>query len=293
MKNGLILFSLISLVFLAGCLGFQPTEEVPGVATGVIIKSFGPDISEIYSEDSVIFTLSVENVGEEEATNVQAKLFGLGTDWSWTTGKQTIGDGILSKSVPEEELPGGVGDYQWEAISPSGLKVDNTYTVGVRVYYSYNTTALGSIKVYNYDYIKAKPEEAEEITKSPGIASFSVTKAPITVSLAGAARPLILRKEGQSASITILIKNIGQGHQYNTQENDREVTINKIKVADTDCTEKITDTTPRLPIAGEKSVSCSFTLPEVDEFTTIPVEVELSYNYFVDGSSTIKVLKAI
>jgi len=298
MKKLLSLLSLILIVSLSGCTYFgleeitgqRPTIDEDGLATGVIIKSFGPDIPEIYSEDSVTFTVTVENVGEEDALNVKAKLFGLGSDWSWTTGKQTIGDGTLLKSVSEEGLPGGIADYQWDVESPLNLKVDNTYTAGVRVYYSYKTTAYGTLKVYNYNYLRANPERSDEVMKSSGIASFDVTKAPVTVSLRGAARPYIYRTSGQTGSITIMIEKIGRGHQYSTSEDDRTVTIDKIKVGDTTCK---SSATAKLPTGGEKSVSCTFTLPEVDEFTTIPVEVELSYNYFVDGSAKIKVLKAI
>lgn len=288
MKRALILFSLLFIVYLSGCIG--QTSIGRGVATGVIIKSFEPDISEVFSGDSVVFTLTVENVGEEDATNVQAKLFGLGTDWTWDSGKKTIGD--LLKSDPQNKIPGGTGDVNWDATSPSGLRVDNTYTVGARVYYTYRTTASGTIKVYSQDYLRAKPEEAEKIMKSSGIASFSVTKAPISISLAGVARPLIYRSGSQTSTITILIDNIGQGTPYRQTETDMQITVTKFKVSDTDCLSKITDSTPRLPRTGQKSISCTFTLPsEVVEYTTIPIEVQLSYNYFIDSSTTIKVLK--
>jgi len=290
MKKILILLSLIFLVYLSGCIGQAPAAK--GVATGVIIKSFKPDIPEIFSEDSVVFTLTVENVGEEDAHDVQAKLFGLGTDWTWDSSKQTIGDGNLLKSQPKDKIPGGTGDITWNANSPSGLKVDNTYTAGVRVYYSYKTTALGTIKVYNQNYLKAKPEEAEKIMKSSGVASFSVTKAPVSISLAGVARPLIYRSGTQISALTILIDNVGQGNPYRETETDMEITITKFKVSNTNCLDKISDKTPRLPRTGQKSVSCTFNLPTtVVEYTTIPMEVELSYKYFVDSSTTIKVLK--
>jgi len=287
MKKALILLSLIFLVYLSGCIN----QEKKGTTTGVIIKTFKPDISEIFSGDSVVFTLTIENVGEEDASNVQAKLFGLGTDWTWDSSKQTIGS--LMKSDSQADIPGGTGDATWDATSPSGLKVDNSYTAGVRVYYSYKTTASGTIWVYNQNYLKANPTEAEEIMGSSGIASFSVTKAPVNISLSGVARPLIYRSGTQSSSLSILIDNEGQGYPYRETETDMEITVTKFKVANTDCLTTISDTTPRLPRSGQKSISCTFNLPsEVVEYTTIPVEVELSYNYYLDGSTTVKVLKS-
>lgn len=295
MKRSLILLSLIILVFLAGCIG-QPSEEAPpGVATGVVIKTFMSDIPEIFSGDSVTFYLSLENIGEEDATDVDAKLFGLGTDWIWVSSKVNISD-ELSKSQPDYEIPGGIADYTWDATSPSGLKVDNDYTAGVRVYYSYKTTALGNIKVYSEDYLSTLPfEEAQNIRKASGLASFSVTDAPVKVELAGLARPIIYRGDTQSASVMVQMSNIGQGSPYNTTEDDREITIEYVKVANATCVSRTTDV--RLPRVGKKSVTCSFSIPPtgvtITEYTTIPIEVNLIYNYYVDGSTSIKVLQEI
>lgn len=277
---------LFIVVALSGCVGQSTTG---GAATGVIIKSFAPDISEIFSEDDVTFSLSVENVGGEDAYNVQARLFGLGTDWALLSTKvQTID--YLERSQPEYRVPGGIGDAQWDITSPSGLKVDNTYTASVRLTYSYRTTALASIKIYNSDYLRSNPEDAESIMRASGIESFTVTDAPITVELAGLARPLIKRAGTQEASITILVDNTGQGKPYTHEENDMYITVEKVKVYETTC---VSNEEVRLPRAGKKSVPCRFELPDVDEFTTLPLEVELSYNYFLDDTTSIKVLKSL
>jgi len=293
-----LLASILAVVFLSGCIGQTPS--VPGVATGVIIKSFAPDMPEVFSDDPVTFMLNVENVGGEDAYNVQAKLFGLGTDWTgddWinTAQRTQTVPGILERSQPDLNIPGGSGDLQWDLKAPDGLKVDNTYTAGVRLYYDYKTTALAHVKVYSNDYLRSNPTQAETIMKSSGIDTFTVTSAPITIELAGLARPLIVKGSNQQASITILVKNIGQGSPWLNSESDMTVTVTKIYINNED---KLTacmgsDKTARLPRSGSKSISCTFTVPSVDSYTTIPVEIELSYKYFLDGSASIKVLKAI
>lgn len=294
-----LLASLLIVVALSGCvelLGFGGVGVEGGIATGVVIKRFSPDISEIFSEDSVVFSLSAENIGGEDATNVQAKLFGLGTDWTgadWVdTAERTKSIGFLEKSQPEYKVPGGVGDAQWDVTSPVGLKVDNTYTAGVRLSYGYSTTALANIKIYHNDYLKSNPEDAETIMRSSGIETFTVTNAPIKVKLAGLARPLIYRGEGQKASITVLLSNVGQGKPYKTAENDMTITVTNIEVHGGEC-EGSVEKDYRLPRAGEKSIPCRFILPYIDSYTTIPMEIELSYNYFLDGTTSIKVLKSI
>ena len=300
MKNYLILFSLIFLVFLAGCIGIGQEQPSLGVQIGLIIKSFRPDISEVFSGDSSTFSLSVENVGGEDATNVQAKLFGLGTDWAITTRSYNISD-MLQKSQTDLKIPGGTGDASWDVQSPSNLKVDNTYTAGVRVTYSYKTTALGKFKVYAQDYLRTRPEENERIMSSSGIESLVVTKAPVTVALAGIARPIIYRSAGQKVAITVQLSDVGPGNPYLSDLPDMKVKVDKIEIRNKTCAGtsdcKCSDWTGfpqdvKLPRTGEKSISCTYTFNEaVEDFTTIPINVELTYNYFVESSTTIKVLK--
>ena len=287
---------LFIVVALSGCVGQD--DPSGGTSAGVIIKSFGPDISEVFSGDSVVFSLSVENVGGADAKNVRAKLFGLGTDWEYfgqgaNEEKKIPTDGFLERSQPDLKIPGGIGDEDWEAYSPKDLKVDNEYTAGVRLYYEYNTTALATVKIYNSDYLRTKPEEAESIMKSSGVETFTVTDAPVTVELAGLARPLIYRESGQQASVTILISNVGHGNVYQQEEKTPQLNIVNITVNDKPCDTAIENHLVRLPRAGKKSVSCRFTLDELDVFTTIPIQVELGYYYFIDSTSSVKVLKEI
>jgi hypothetical protein len=284
MKELPLLLLVIGVVFIAGCIG-QSEEEKLGVATGVIIKSFSPDISEVFSEDEATFTLYVENVGEADAETVSVYFFGLSTDWKPNSGTCPIGE--LTKAQPQYEIMGGTGDCQFVSQSPS-LKVDTTYTVNARVSYSYETSALGDIRVYNRTYLDTLPvEEVESIIKSSGVASFEITDAPVSVSLVGVARPFII-KTAKDATITVRINNIGQGQSYQDTQGDREVEITKLEVYETDCTpaEPV-----KLPRTGHKSITCTFDLPSVDTLTTFPVKVELSYKYFVDASTSINVLK--
>lgn len=281
----IIITALLLSVFLAGCSGL--TGGVSGVASGVIIKSFRPDIPEIYSSDLAVFTLTVENVGEEDAAGVTAKMFGLGTDWSYTGGYKLP---LQTLNRAQSDIPGGTTDFYWEATAPSGLKVDNTYTASVRLRYRYSTTAVGNLKVYNSDYLRTRPEEASSVAKSSGLDSFTVTRSPLTISLAGAARPIIYRGGDQTYTVTALIENVGQGHPFWSEENDMEIRINSMSVAGQEC---VSAQTVRIPRDGKKAVNCQFDVPSVSEFTTVPVEVEISYNYFVDSSASIKVLAEV
>jgi len=280
---------LLVVVLLSGCTA---AEKKRGVATGVIIKEFRAEgMSEVYSGDSVIFTLTVENIGGADADSVIAKIFGLGTDWKAEdpdTGQRDLG--TLAKSEAEYDIPGGLVETTFQVKSPSGLAVDSTYEAGMRISYNYDTTAHGTLKIYDYDYLKSVPDEAETIMKSSALDSFSVTKAPITVSLAGAARPLIYRSGGTNKGyITVQLSNVGQGYSYSSTVGDRKVTITSAKINNKDCEGH--PTTVVIPREGSTSFACKFDIPTVVQFQTIPIDIQLDYKYFVDDSAEIKVLK--
>lgn len=295
-KRLLALLSLVGLVILAGCIGGigQPEGVIqPGTASGVVIKSFGPDLPEVFSGDSVTFTVLVENIGELDATTVRAKLYGLGTPgWDWTKGYQDISDNI-PKAQPSMGVPGGQGSVTWDATSPIDLKVDKEYTANVRVTYGYGTSAVGSIKVYNSNYLKTiTQEEASRITTSSGLESWKVSNSPIAIELAGAARPFIVKTTVLTPTISLLISNRGQGYPYSSDEGDRKATITSVKVGDSTCVSGKTITIPR---TGKTSVTCKFSIDpaNVPDFTTTPIEVELTYNYYVDDTATVKVLQTL
>jgi hypothetical protein len=287
MKKTLFLLLLILVLLVAGCIRQAPTPT--GIATGVIIEKFAPERSEVFSGDEVVIRLNVKNVGEEDAENVRARLFGLGTDWGGERTASKSAPDILQKSQPN--IPGGTWEEYWNVVAPKDLKVDTSYSIGVRVLYKYKTTAYGTIKVYNDAYLKTKPEEAEKILKTSGIESFTVTKAPVTVSLIGVVRPLIFKNVGQNASVTIQVEDVGPGDPYLTNEGDMNINIKVEAPYNQTC---IPLQAQRLPRTGPKSIPCKFTFKEnITDYTTIPIKIELSYNYFLDGSSSIKVLRAI
>lgn len=294
-------FALLALLLvvtaLSGCVGQTAGK---GTTSGVVIESFGPDISEVFSGDPVVFSITVENIGGEDADDVSAKLYGLGTDWAgpdWVnTANRVKSIGYLERSQPEFDVPGGVGDAQWDVEAPKDLKVDNTYTAGVRLYYGYKTTALANIRIYDNGYLRSNPDIAQSVMKSSGVDSFTVTNAPVSIELAGVARPLVYRSDltGQQATITFLIENVGQGKPYDTTENDMTVTVETLLVNGAACQGDGQGTGDyRLPRAGKKSVPCTFTLPTVDTYTTIPAEIVVGYIYFIDTTSSVKVLKGI
>jgi len=283
MRKYLGLLLLIPIIFLSGCIS-QPSGQT-GRPIGVVIKKFYPDVSEIYAGESVTFFVTVENIGEEDAEDVKAKLFGLGTDWGGEVGVEKE-IGFLEKAVEEN---GGEGDAWWDVTAPSTIRGEYVdYPAQVRVSYKYKSHGQGILKVINSEYKRLHPEEAE----TSG-AEFQATSAPVEIRLSGVAKPFIFREEGQTAYLEIKLGNIGQGKNYLEDLLDRKVRIDEITVNDQPCLNDIPQIV-RLPRekGDYKTISCKFELPSVEEWTTIPIYVEVSYNYFVDDKTTIRVLRA-
>lgn len=279
-----------AVVLLSGCT--IPGIIAPtGIAAGVIIKEFSPDISEIYAGDSANFHVTVENVGGSDTTgDVTLKFFGLGSDWTTVPQSRDI-EGGLTKSQPTYSIPGGQADEIFEVTSPSRAK--GKYDASVRVTYGYTTKATGKLKVYNQEYLKSIPREAETIMKSSALESFDVTNAPITVTLAGVARPLIYRGATTSAVVTIQISNKGQGFPYLEETDDRKVEIVSVIIyEDKECA---TDPTgvKTIPRDGSATVACKFNLDLVEEYTTVPIEINLNYKYYTDATTSINVLEIL
>jgi hypothetical protein len=278
MKNyAIFLLILMVFIFLAGCVSQQqPTQQ--GQAIGVIVKSFKPSQSQVYSGQSVSFFLTVENVGEEDAEEVKAVLTGLGTDWSGELNEMKE-IGYLQKRLAN--FPGGLGEVEWEVTAPEGKEIKGAKAT-VKVYYLYKSTADGRIKIVSQDYSQTHPEDIK------GIESFIATRAPIQISV-GASRPFVYIKPGQQGSIRIELTNVGQGFPYVSEKNDRKVTIESITINGEECLNhdfpKIVRIDPSYPL------TCQFTVPEVSEYTTIPLEVHLTYYYYVESTATIDVLK--
>jgi hypothetical protein len=287
------LLTLIGIVLLAGCVGIPGgTQQTKGIASGVVIKSFYAVNPEIYSGDTAYFSFTLENIGGSDANVTSAKLYGLGSDWNPST-VEMKDIGILNRADPTAKLPGGTYSDEFSSTSPENLKVDTTYTAFIRVTYTYNTSAEGKIKFYNKTYLNSLSiEEARKIRSSPGIESFVTTSgAPIQISLTGLPRPL----EDGKGKVTFIIENVGPGKNYLNTIDDRTVKIINITIGGSICSSLPgLSSEPQkviLPRVGPKLIVCDVPSRPVDTYTTIPVKAEIMYNYFVDASTTIKVLR--
>jgi len=160
----LLALPVLAIVLVSGC-----TTGNTASGTGVVVKEFAPEFSEIYSREPVNFRLLLKNEGSVEAKNVHAELLGLDEDWCalGATSCQPSEGGRQERLPNENEckyIQGGgfnmlAPDPQrgtsgsshictWTYTAPpiqKGFTI--TYTPTVRVFYTYSS---GVIKLITF-----------------------------------------------------------------------------------------------------------------------------------------------
>ena len=195
--------SFLAVLFVSGC-----TSTTTG-GTGVVVKEFAPEFTEIYATEPVTFRMLVKNEGSVEATSVHAELLGLDEDWcSSQTGTQTCtpssgtqrmemqpnenacrypGDGFkLLAPDAQRGTSGGSQICTWTYKAPpipQGFTI--TYTPIVRTFYSYKSGVAKLITFGSSSELRTiqdsggtLPTESVSSTSSP-IKLDIVTKGPI------------------------------------------------------------------------------------------------------------------
>ncbi len=288
---------LVPLILLAGCQapGGGPTGDgggaIPSVRAGVVIQKFYPEEKKVFSGDTVTLTLEVSNIGEEDATNVKAKLTPPGTDWSIVSGKEEIDLGNLEKSQPQYGIPGGFATYSWVLQVPE--KESGVKTAYVKINYHYKTRARAKVVTYSFDYYKMKITKGEKINES-AIENLDVSLGPIEVTIKKPGEetqklPFLFRTSGDTGTLVIYVSNVGGGYVYLHDESDRKVRVTA-KVNGETC---INNEEKELPPISAKSFVCNFHLPQTDSIIKVPIEIEVDYNYILEGQTSIPVTKAI
>lgn len=309
---GLLALFLFGIVFLSGCVG-QPPSTTGG--KGLAISSFAPDFAEIRSGEPVTISALITNAGEGDATSVKAQLFGLnmgsageGKEWTLKTGSSTLTTNLLRKADPSLDLQGESYEFSWTVVSPGTLRVDNTYTANLRVYYRYKTYSTSILHFVSYDYIKSLPTEQFNTEKAKaGVAQSTSSTAPVSVKVSGGNRPFIAYSDDASTpdtfSVQIDITNVDSGNAFiaSTYPSVSSDDLHKINVnidtnLDLNCANTLGSAKSgqvTLTKGQSKTIFCTATVLKaaLDNARDYTVNVELDYGYYLDASTKVTVLK--
>ena len=299
LSKELMLFSVISIVFLAGCTrgGVEPT------GAGVIITSFAPDVQSVDAGSSVSFIVNLKNIGGKTSAAGRALFFGLSNDWAFPTSGNPGIVPALAAADPSLGLSGEEASIDFVATiaSTAAKNADVAYDASVRVIYGYSTTVDTLLRFVKSDFLRTAPNTPK------GIQSSTATAGPLLVT--AAARTPTLTSTATTGRVQFEIQNIGPGRVVKEIPSDGVVPATNLDIIKTieitgvgdagKCaggpasSGKVTLQDQRLAGGKSKVISCDVAVPDLVSFKDIALKVTITYSYFVDSTTQVTVLKGL
>lgn len=301
MKKALILALLAAVLVSSGCLGgILGRGESIITGNGVIITAFEPDFPELEPGDTFDLYIEVENVGGADATNTYAHLFNIDTDeWQVTEVSKSIG----KLEAPDEvaEIPGDIGDAIWDMEAPDVPQgVVFKYMPKVRLMYEYQTIASATIQLMGKEEYK-RLKERDMLNVPPIITD--VSKGPIAVEI-NARTPIVVDDyDEDTVEFRVKVDLLERGGvvdpSHDTSNIDLtsddmdklNIRIDAAGVEDTaiDCDAFKTDILKNLRRGESLIYTCELKASTFSATAAVPVTVTLTYDYYEDVSTDLKV----
>ncbi len=289
MKNAQILLVVATVVILAGCV--QQPAKVGGA--GIVITSFSPEVQEVESTSPVLFTASIQNVGDLANTNkINLEIFGLD---DWAGDKAAAIDSPLQPADTARGVEGQTAIKDFSLTSPT-KDVTVAYTPTLRVSYTYSTKSTIQLKFVTRELVRTNPQEQSTATVTTSGGLF-------IVSVKGKLSPIQSSTGNVNVPVQIELQNVGGGRAYPAGDpaaaKPTSTSIDNIKVTitSTGATTTCIPTGENVRLVGGKSriISCTlaFTSIQAAGLATAVLDVALDYNYFVDTAASVTVLKKV
>lgn len=311
-----MLFSIISIVFLAGCArggGEGPSGQ------GVVITNFDTDFPIATAGTDVTFTLEVQNMAQKEATNVKVEFFGLSSEWTEAAAVFGSSVKLLSSLGGFDPVLGTQGEADAAVVtvkSPAPATVrlsDINYEMNGRVAYKSTSDAQAIVRVVKSIVLKTNPDAQK------GLLSFTSSKGPLNIDVK--ARTPVISDTVKTVRVQFEITNVGGGRTFSDTDklggtskiseitNFDRLVLATIKTGqdlkscagvddggaddkDTgDNSIKLESGNLRLVGGKSKVISCDIAITATGNIVDIQLDVTLEYGYFVDGSLFVTVEK--
>ncbi|MFH1450543.1 MAG: hypothetical protein ABIF92_01005 [archaeon] len=226
-KTLAILGIVLSVILISGCLGGGDTKGQAG---------FGEDSLDMYidtegrttfdSEEAFVITLSVENFGPFDVTNVQSRLIGFGgiTADSGKLSATVNMSSFLERPRPDLEVPGGFSTKDWDVKAPKVSPDSPDVEILLTGQALYNTKSLANQKVVvaKKEYLVELEQRGEEVPVNPAVEALN---GPVSIDTEIPQPYVTLRDTDPSFTVKILLSNDGSGivssrDPLNTQDRD-------------------------------------------------------------------------
>jgi hypothetical protein len=300
-----LLLILSAVVLVSGCTG-----QDGGVAygKGVAITGFESDMGSLSLEsgDDVSLMLRVQNQGEIEATDVKAQIIGIdldewGTGFSWSEEKDL---GTLQAPDPVTNTEGQTKTAQWDLEAPELPKgTEFTYSPKVRVFYDYETQALKPITLVDVEELRRIIQQGKSLSSG----STQSSAGPFSVEIR-TGDFVKTQDYDDPFPLNVFITNdlwesggsVIEGSGYYGGWGWGEELQYPVKVSITLPDGMSLESSEECSTSGEwvnlwkgksKEITCEVRIDDPPEFRQDKViQVRLEYRYFIDASTTIKVI---
>ncbi len=314
MKKLLPLLLLGIVVAFAGCVGQGPAVGVvtcagEGITRGIEVSDFTFDFNEIYGGEAVGLTFTAENMGGASGTLIGAELFGPSINEGAVAGNLTWGcPGACDLTDPTDlitgdalnppnydlDIPGDMTTYVWTLQAPEGLGAEAGYDFNIRTEYNYETNFVGILTVMSSSYLRTLPEEERKaLIKAGGLSQQCYSGGPIALT-AAAGTHFVDVEPGEDKTIRFKVTNVGGGYPFYPAPLDPTTSMYKVHINPTSGAVTCSDQTITLSRGQTGTFSCTFSpTSAVTNKEDITFTIKLDYNYWLDKSTFIKVLRPL
>jgi hypothetical protein len=275
-----LMFSAALVIFASGCTGINQGASSGG--SGLVIKSFEPDMSSVDSWEPVKLYMLVENTGHAAATDIKTELMGINTN-EWRLTPRSNNMEHLAPADPKYNTHGGTGSVSWNLQAPAITgSMKQTYRPKVRVTYAYETTASKLITIVNRDEIRRLVQSGRPL---PSGSTTTYTAGPLAVDIAAGS---FIKAGVNRFPVTVKITNTGSGSLVSDGGDEYAVDYELTLPAglSSDCKEG----SANLYKGRDYTMTCDVTVtttPKISEEKNI--QLILTYSYFIDAETTITV----
>jgi len=175
-KPFLLFIPILVIVAVSGC-----TSNIVGGGPGVVITSWEPELTNVFSNDDVDFLLKVNNQGASRAKNVIAEITNIDiAEWG-TFGFTQIQLGDLIAHDPVTNTPGESKTVQFQNLRAPLLNRGTSflYEPMVRVSYDYSTSAQKPITLVDSQELVRIQQQGQTLPSTP----TTFTSGPLSVEI--------------------------------------------------------------------------------------------------------------
>lgn len=303
--NKTLLFLLLSILAVSGCVAIGPTTKATG-AYGVTITDFYSSSAEVEGKNKTVrISMEIENKGGNNISSALGCLLGsdLGGEtknmmWSNESNICQPLTKKLSAADTEKNLAGGAAKFSWTLKSPwlpHPMTRKDMFTG--RIYYPYKSRTIANVWIYSEAELEAARQRKESV---PTSLYTTKTVGPVDISL-NTPQPITYYSAGDTLTLKITLSNIGGGVVFDpagfswSALSSPSLTDKTNKIAinynhPSDLEPVACDNSAELKKGDTVTVSCDFKMNKA--ITTkqgYPITVSADYGYYVDSSLSITV----